>query len=145
MIHSMKQSMLVGAMGLIAWASTPTDSVAASSASSLLRQQLVAELNECTGRYGYDPDQTAGLPENALAPTQLIDEDVAMTAKIQQGTLTRSERRARIEELLTEIRAAEDFQISASDNQGKGGQNPSWSSQERNQLGIAVAGVQGFY
>jgi hypothetical protein len=60
----------------------------------------------------------------------LITEDIAMTTAIQQGTLTRSERRARLEVLLTEIRAAEDFQIAETDNQGKCGQNPHWSSQE---------------
>ena len=167
MMHSMKQVVLVGAMGIvIACTSTPTDSLAASSALSLLRQQLVAELNECTHKYGYHPDQTAGVAENALAPnelpwrqcaydavrayanehpslsglyTQLIDEDIAMTAQIQQGTLTRSGRRARIEALLAEIRAAEDFQISAAD------QNPSWSNQERSQLGTVAASVHGFY
>jgi hypothetical protein len=128
---------------------------------SLLHEQLVAALKECTGQYGYDPDQAAGVAENALAPnelpwrqcaydavrayakehsslgglyTQLINEDITMTTAIQQGTLTRSERRARIEALLTEIQAAENFQIEAADQQGKGGQNPSWSNQERNQV-----------
>ena len=173
MIQSMKQVVLVGVVGVvIACASEPTDARAASpSLLSLLHHQLVAALKDCTGRYGYDPNQTAGVAENALAPnelpwrqcayeavrayaeehpslgglyTQLINEDITMTAAIQQGTLTRSERRARIETLLTEIRAAENSQIEAADNQGQGGQNPSWSHQERDQLSKVSEGVGGF-
>ena len=171
MMRSMKQVVLAGTAGFVmACTSAPADSLAASSPLSLLRQQLVAELNECTARYGYDPDQTAGVAENALAQnelpwrqcayeavrayaqehpslgglyTQLINEDITMTTAIQQGTLTRSERRARIEALLTQIRVAEDSQIEAADNQGPGGQNPSWSHQERDQLRNVVEGVRG--
>jgi hypothetical protein len=156
----------------MACASEPTDALAASpSLLSLLHQQLVAALKDCTGRYGSDPNQTAGVAENALAPnehpwrecayeavrayaqehpslgglyTQLINEDITMTTAIQQGTLTRSERRARLEALLTQIRVAEDSQIEAADNQGQGGQNPSWSHQERDQLRNVVEGVRGF-
>jgi hypothetical protein len=163
MMRSIKQVVLVGAVGIvIGCTSMPRDTLAASpSLLSLLHEQLVAALKECTGKYGYDPDQTAGVAENALAPnelpwrqcaydavrayaqehsslgglyTQLINEDITMTTAIQQGTLTRSERRAKIEALLTEIQAAENFQIDAADQQGKGGQNPSWSNQERNQV-----------
>src|SRR5262249_18898904 len=138
---------------------------------SLLHQQLVSALKECTGKHGYDPNQTAGMAENALAPnelpwrqcayeavgayaaehpslsglyTQLINEDMTMTTAIQQGTLTRSARRARIVALLTQIRVAEDSQIEAADNQGPGGQNPSWSHQERDQLRNVVESVRGF-
>src|SRR5262249_53687413 len=147
MMESMKQVVLVGAVGVVmALTSMPTDALAASpSLLSLLHQQLVADLQQCTGRYGYDPNHTAGVAENALAPNelaglqcaygavrayaeehpsvgdlymQLINEDVTMTTAIQQGTLTRSERRARIEARLIEIRAAEDFQVDAADNQG---------------------------
>src|SRR5262249_47003480 len=174
MMQSMKRTVLVGAVGvLMACTSMPTDTFAAPpSLLSLLRQQLVAALKECTGKKGYDPDQTAGIAENVLAPnelpwrqcayeavrayakehsslsdlyTQLINEDVAMTTAIQQGTLTRSERRARIEALLTQLRAAEDFQIQASDDQGKGGQDPSWSHQQRDQLRNLVEVVDDFH
>ena len=173
MMRSMRRVVLAGTAGFVmACTSTPRDALAASPSSlSLLHQQLVAALKECTGRYGYDPDQTAGVAENALAPnelpwrqcayeavrayaqehpslgglyTQLINEDITMTTAIQQGTLTRSERRARLEALLTQIRVAEDSQIEAADNQGQGGQNPSWSHQERDQLRNVVEGVRGF-
>lgn len=173
MMRSMKRVALAGTAGFVmACTSSPTDVLAASpSLLSLLKQQLVADLKVCTGRYGYDPNETAGVAENALAPneipwrqcayeavrayaqehpslsglyTQLINEDITMTTAIQQGTLTRSERRARIEALLTQIRVAEDSQIEAADNQGPGGQNPSWSHQERNQLRNVVEGVRGF-
>jgi hypothetical protein len=173
MMRSMKQMVLGGAAGFVmAWTSMPTDVLAASpSLLSSLHQQLVADLKACTGRHGYDPNQTAGMAENTLAPnelpwrqcayeavrayaeehpslgglyTQLINEDITMTAAIQQGTLTRSERRARIEALLTQIRVAEDSQIEVANNQGQGGQNPSWSQQERDQLRNIVEGVRGF-
>ena len=173
MMRSMKQVVLGGAAGFVmACTLTPTDVLAASpSLLSSLHQQLVAGLTACTGRHGYDPNQTVGVAENALAPnelpwrqcayevvrayaeehpslgglyTQLINEDITMTAAIQQGTLTRSERRARIETLLTQIRAAENSQIEAADNQGQGGQNPSWSHQERDQLSNVSEGVGGF-
>jgi hypothetical protein len=173
MMRSMKQAVLGGAAGFVmACTLTPTDVLAASpSLLSSLHQQLVADLKECTGRHGYDPNQTVGVAENALAPnerpwrqcayeavrayaeehpslgglyTQLISEDITMTAAIQQGTLTRSERRARIEALLIQIRVAEDSQIEAANNQGQGGQNPSWSHQERDQLRNIVEGVRGF-
>jgi hypothetical protein len=44
---------------------------------------------------------------------QLIAEDIQMTTAIQQGAMTRSQRRARIEELLAQIKAAEEAQIEA--------------------------------
>src|SRR5262249_19812815 len=119
---------------------------------SMLRPQLIVALNQCTQAHGYDPEQTAGLAENALAPNelpwrqcaydavrayaeanpslgdlyaQLINEDIAMTTAIQQGSLTRSQRRARIGALLGQIRTAENAQVRAAARQGSGGQNPS--------------------
>src|SRR4029453_14188435 len=73
MKRSMKQVVLVGTVGVvIACTSATTDALAASpSLLSFLHQQLVAALKECTGRYGYDPEQTAGVAENALAPNEL--------------------------------------------------------------------------
>ena len=73
MKRNMKQMALVGAVGAVmACTSTPTDALAASpSLLSLLHQELVTELKECTGRYGYDPSQTARVAENALAPNEL--------------------------------------------------------------------------
>lgn len=103
------------------------------------RDQLIAELQQCTEKHGYDP-KAAGLPENALAPTelawrqcardaarkyaeanpavsamynQLISEDIEMTTAIQQGAMTRSQRRARIEELIGQIKTAEEAAIKA--------------------------------
>jgi hypothetical protein len=169
----MKRLVIVGSIAVVViCSSTPTDALAASpSLVSLLQKQLVAALKDCTGRYVYDPEQTAGVAENALAPNelpwrrcaydavrtyaeahpsldklymQLITEDIAMTKGIQDGTLTRSQRRARIEELLVEIRAAEDAQNQVADRQGRGGQNPVESAQRQDQLGRVVASIQGF-
>ncbi len=104
------------------------------------RDRLVADLRQCTQAHGYDPQDTAGIAENALAPNelpwrqcaydavrayevshpamreryeQLIAEDIQMTTAVQQGAMTRSQRRARIEELLGQIKAAEEEQIEA--------------------------------
>jgi hypothetical protein len=35
------------------------------------RQQLVADLGQCTQTSGYDPNKVAGVPENQLAPNEL--------------------------------------------------------------------------
>jgi hypothetical protein len=114
----------------------------ASSAGSPIegRDRLVADLRQCTQVHGYDPQDTVGIAETALAPNelpwrqcaydavrayegshpamrgryeQLIAEDIQMTTAIQQGAMTRSQRRARIEELLAQIKAAEEAQIEA--------------------------------
>lgn len=104
------------------------------------RDKLVADLRQCTQVHGYDPQDTAGIAENALAPNelpwrqcaydavrdyedshpamreryeQLIAEDIQMTTAVQQGTMTRSQRKARIEELVAQIKAAEEAQIEA--------------------------------
>src|SRR6185312_164433 len=117
---------------------TATDSAAGGSIAA--RDRLVADLHQCSQRYGYDPNQAQGVAENALAPRelpwrqcaydaarvyeqanpavksqyeQLIAEDIEMTTAIQQGTMTRSQRRARIEELLGQIKSAEEAQAKA--------------------------------
>ena len=104
------------------------------------RDRLIADIQQCSQRYGYDPAHVQGVAENALAPQelpwrqcaydvvrtyeqanptlssryeQLIAEDIQMTTAIQQGSLTRSERRTRIEALLAQIRSAEEEQAQA--------------------------------
>ena len=135
--------------------STSSDTVIAA------RDTFVADLKQCTLKHGYDPN-AAGLPENALAPNelpwrqcaydaahkygqahpavsdryeQLISEDLQMTSAIQQGTMTRSQRRTRVEQLIEQIKAAEDAQIRAAT-----------SDQERQQqqLRNVVDGARGF-
>jgi hypothetical protein len=97
-------------------------------------------VHHCTDQHGYDPAKVAGVGENQLAPQelpwrqcaydaarryiadnpamrgwyeQLIAEDIQMTTAIQQGTLKRGQRRARIDQLLAQIRSAEDAQVQA--------------------------------
>jgi hypothetical protein len=104
------------------------------------RDKLVSDLLQCTQTHGFDPQNAVGVAENALAPNelpwrqcaydavraygrshptlrsmydQLVAEDLAMTTAIQQGTMTRSQRRARIEDLVAQIKAAEEQQIEA--------------------------------
>lgn len=105
------------------------------------RQQLVADLGQCTQTYGYDPKAATGIPEHQLAPhelqwrqcgydavnryaraypaltgryQQLINEDITMTNAIQAGTMTRKQRHQRIEELIAQIKSAEENLIRAS-------------------------------
>jgi hypothetical protein len=104
------------------------------------RDKLIADVHQCSQRYSYDPNRVQGVAENALAPQelqwrqcaydatrayeranpamksqyeQLIAEDIEMTRAIQQGAMTRSQRRARIEELIAQIKSAEEAQVNA--------------------------------
>jgi hypothetical protein len=126
------------------------------------RDKLVADLRQCTQAHGYDPANSTGVAENALAPQelpwrqcaydavrvyeqsnpalrgmydQLIDEDVSMTTAIQQGTMTRSQRRARIESLVAQIKAAEEGQVKAATTE---------QARQDDQLRNVVEGVRGF-
>jgi hypothetical protein len=119
--------------------STAPSSSGASSGAIAARDQLVADLQQCSQQHGYNP-QASGLPENALAPNelvwrqcardaarqygqahpsmsslfnQLVSEDIEMTTAIQNGTMTRSQRRARLEQLIEQIKTAEDAEIKA--------------------------------
>ena len=125
------------------------------------RDAFIADLKQCTQKHGYDPN-AAGLPENALAPNelpwrqcaydaahkygqahpavsdryeQLITEDLQMTTAIQQGTMTRSQRRTRVEQLLEQIQAAEDAQIKAATSE---------QERQQQQLRNVVEGARGF-
>ncbi len=111
-------------------------SIGVASAKKLSRPGKVmdAHLAECTEKYAYDPNEAEGLGEYDLAPQelgwrrcayqgvreimipntripdayrQLIDEDRAMTEKIQRREMTRSERRARLDQILESVRAHE--------------------------------------
>lgn len=108
------------------------------------RARLSFDVQQCSRRYKYDPDKTANLPERALAPNEIpwhqcaydaiknyeksnpalagqynsfIDEDILMTNAIMNGQMTRSQRRARAAQLLAQIKASEQEQISASRSQ----------------------------
>ena len=97
--------------------------------------ELDAQLRQCSRQHGFDPGAARDAPQNALAPgelpwrqcaydairahgrsdpalapryEQLIAEDITMTNSIQQGTMTRAQRRARLETLIEQIRAIED-------------------------------------
>ena len=134
------------------------------------REALVADLQRCTLAHGYDPN-AAGLPENALAPNelpwrqcayeavrnygksnptvsgyynQLITEDVQMTTALQQGTLTRTQRRARIEELVEQIKAAEEMAQIKPSAHGKDATETVDAAQQRYQLRNVVENARGF-
>jgi len=104
------------------------------------RDEFVTDLKKCTAAHNYDPNNVAGLAENSLGPNELewrqcaysavrtyeksnpsltgmyenlIAEDMTMTTAIQQGTMTRSQRRDRIETLLAQIKTAEQSQVNA--------------------------------
>jgi hypothetical protein len=125
---------------VLASAGCATDATMTTSPMSIpqAREQLNADIRACTQRYDYHPDKLPGLSENALAPSELqwrdcayaalrayakanpamasqydslITSDVAMTKAVQQGTMTRSQRKARIEQQIAEIKSAEDHLI----------------------------------
>lgn len=102
------------------------------------RGRLVSEIQQCSNRYDYNPRTASAISQNALAPHEpewhscvyaairsyeninlqlaplynsLIDEDIVMTNAIAHGQMTRSERRTRINQILAEIKTAEENQI----------------------------------
>jgi len=124
-----------------ATSSEPPASTGASTSQAALveaRDQLVADVRKCSDQHGYDPKQVSGIGENQLAPgelqwrqcaydaarryvaqnpqmrglyEQLIAEDIQLTSALQQGTVTRTQRRARVEALLAQIHTAEEAQM----------------------------------
>lgn len=100
-------------------------------------QRFAAHLEECTAQYGFDPDATAAVGERELAPNELewracaysgvetilipdssvpdayrrlIAEDQVLTEAVGAGTITRQERRERIEQAFAMI-AEEEAQM----------------------------------
>jgi len=127
------------------------------------RDKLNADLKQCTVIHGYDPDKVAGVAETALAPNelewrqcaysavrmyerynpslgglyeQLIAEDMSMTAAIQQGTMTRSQRRERIDKLVDQIKTAEQDQVSSA---------MAAQAQQNEQVRRVVSGIRGLH
>jgi hypothetical protein len=64
---------------------------------------------------------------------QLINEDITMTNAIQAGTMTRSQRRQRIEELIAQIKEAEESQVQAA------------AVEQADHVRQVVDGMRGFY
>jgi hypothetical protein len=52
-------------------------------------------------------------PTMAAQYQQLVAEDISMTTAMQDGSMTRTQRKARLEELLEQIRVGEEKQIQA--------------------------------
>jgi len=102
------------------------------------RAKLIADVRSCTDQHAYDPNNVSGVGEKELASgelqwrqcvydaarryiaqnpamrgmyEQLIAEDFQLTSAIQQGTVTRAQRKARDDELLAQIRDAEEAQM----------------------------------
>ncbi|HET8729441.1 MAG TPA: hypothetical protein VFO41_18210, partial [Alphaproteobacteria bacterium] len=99
------------------------------------RARLSSSLDACSRETGYVPVESETLAEDTIAPgelawrqclydairiysaenvemnglyEQLIAEDISMTTAIQTGNMTRSQRRARLDALIEQIRVAED-------------------------------------
>jgi len=128
------------AAGLSSCSRQSSTTAAAPNPLTAARQQLVADLGQCTKTFGYDPNNITGVAENQLAPhelqwrqcgydavrkygqsqpaltgqyEQLINEDITMTNAIQSGTMTRTQRRQRLEALIAQIKSAEESQAQA--------------------------------
>ena len=130
------------------------------------RDKLNADLKQCTATHGYDPDKVAGVAETAddrggggfeewrqcaysavrmyerYNPSlsglyeQLIAEDMSMTAAIQRGTMTRSQRRDRIDKLVDQIKAAEQDHVSSA---------MAAQAQQNEQVRRVVSGIRGLH
>jgi len=128
-------TLVVAIVTILAGCATQAPPQTSPSPTIQVRQTLNTDMRTCTQQYGYDPAKTTGVGENTLAPNELewrqcmyravgsyakanstiapmyeslINSDVAMTAAVKQGTMTRSQRRARIEQLVAEIQTAQD-------------------------------------
>jgi hypothetical protein len=127
------------------------------------RERLVADLGQCTQTFGYDPRTITGVAENQLAPhelewrqcaydavrkyagshptltgryEQLINEDITMTNAVQAGSMTRSQRRQRIQALVEQIKGAEESEAQAEAVD---------QAQETERVRRVVDGMRGFY
>jgi hypothetical protein len=103
------------------------------------RARLASEVALCSQKYNYDPNIIVGKPQMALAPNELswrqcayeavrdyqkvnpeltplysslLDEDNLMTNAMMHGQMTRSQREAKMLQLIAHIKAAENEQIS---------------------------------
>jgi len=110
----------------------------------LSREQLSVDLDECTRLHKYDPEQADQLGEYEIGDGELewrqcayaalrkhsrsvpdmqtryedvIAADLEMTRQIQDGTLSRSERRIRTKEMMDQIATAEDIRIETEDQE----------------------------
>jgi len=133
-------------LALCSCASQPPSPPPPSPSADLLgaRTALDTALHQCSTTYNYNPQQAANIGEHSLAPTELAWNQCAynavgtyekanpklapmyenlvasyqqMTDQVAQGTLTRSERRARTQQLLQAIKQAEQAEISAANLQ----------------------------
>jgi len=138
-----------------------TSTAPAQSPLAAARQQLVADLGQCTKTFGYDPNNVT-VAENQLAPheiewrqcgydavrkyagnqpaltgqyEQLINEDITMTNAIQGGTMTRSQRRQRLETLIGQIKSDEESQAQSAAME---------QEQQMDQVRQVVDGMRGF-
>ena len=155
--------LLVGVTAGLSACTSQSSSSSSQSPLTAARQQLVADLHGCTQTYGYDPRNVAGVPENKLAPhelewrqcgydavrkyshsqptltgryDQLINEDITMTNAVQSGTMTRSQRRERLQTLVEQIKQAEESQAQAAASE---------QAQQMEDVRRVVDGVRGFY
>lgn len=154
------------AIALASCSGQGSQSSAAAPAQDLLaaaRSQLVADLDQCTRSFGYDPKKAADIPENQLAPRelewrqcgydavrrysqfqpaltgryeQLINEDISMTNAIQSGGMTRTQRRNRLDTLIEQIKTAEEQEIQAAAKDLEA---------EKEQVRRSIDSMRGFY
>lgn len=131
------------------------------------RTELDAALHTCTSTYGYNPRQASNISEHALAPNelawnqcayaavatyekanpklapmyeQLVTSYQQMTDQVAQGSLTRSERHARTQQMLQAIEQAEQAEISAANLQ-----QAQQNQQQQNVIDtVRMFGAQGF-
>ena len=155
--------LVAGVAGGLSACTSQGSSSSSQSPLAAARQGLVADLHQCTQTYGYDPQNASGVAENKLAPNelqwrqcgydavrkyshsqpaltgqyeQLINEDITMTNAVQSGTMTRTQRRQRLQTLIEQIKSAEESQAQAAASE---------QAQQTEDVRRVVDGMRGFY
>jgi hypothetical protein len=133
----MRYLLAMGALALAACASQQSSTTVSQSGLVEARDKLVSNMRQCSQQHGY-PDAVTDLAENAVAPNelewrkcaydailgyarsnptmigkyqQLVYDDQEMTTHIQKHSMTRSDRRDRLNEMLAEMKKMEEEQV----------------------------------
>ena len=154
--------LLLTSLLAVAIAACSTEKAQTQTAAAPARDELVADMAACTKTHGYDPNTATSLGEHELGKNELpwrecvydavrdytqthpdlagqyeqfINEDITMTNAVQSGSMTRAQRRQRLEELIAQIEEAEKKHAMA---------NAANAEEENKKVRQVVDGVRGF-
>jgi uncharacterized protein YcfL len=128
----------VGVLALTACASQQPSVTASQSGLIEARDKLVSDIHQCGQQHSYSPSAAAAVAEDTLAPNelewrkctydailvyarsnptmigkyqQLVYDDIVMTTHIQKHSMTRSNRRDRLNRLIADMKKMEDERV----------------------------------